>query len=105
MRASSPLSAARRTSRIRSTRPLRSPKGAAKSLRKYAADQAGQLVEEVGDIRGDLGIGGEQSVILVALGGEDVVVAGAEMDVAAEVSPSRRTTSVILRGSRRFGNP
>ena len=45
-----------------------------------------QMVEEIGHVRGDLGIGGEQSVILVASCGEDVVVAGTEVDIPAELS-------------------
>ena len=44
-----------------------------------------QMVEEIGHVRGDLGVGGEQSVILVASCGEGVVVAGAEVDIPAEL--------------------
>ena len=86
MRASSPFSAARRTSRIRSTKPSRNPNGATKSFRNcMRPSESRQMVEEIGHVRGDLGVGGEQSVILVASCGEGVVVAGAEVDIPAEL--------------------
>ena len=46
-----------------------------------------QVVEQVGDVGGDLLVGGEEAEILVGAGRDGVVVAGAEVDVPAQ--PSR----------------
>ena len=55
----------------------------AKALR---TPEAGDVVEEVGDVRGDLLVGGEETEVLVDPGGQRVVVARAEVDVAPERS-------------------
>ena len=46
--------------------------------------ESGQVVEEVGDVGGDVLVGGEEPVVLVGAGGDGVVVAGAQVDVAAQ---------------------
>ena len=46
--------------------------------------EAGQEVEQVGDVRADLLVGGEQPEVLVQARGLGVVVAGADVDVAAQ---------------------
>ena len=46
--------------------------------------EPGQVVEEIGDVVGDRLVGGEQAEVLVDAGGERVVVAGAEVDIAAQ---------------------
>ena len=48
--------------------------------------EAGQVVEEVGDVGSDLLVGREEAEVLVAAGGDGVVVAGAEMDIAAQAA-------------------
>ena len=54
---------------------------------------AGQHVEQVGDVVGQLGVGGEQPEVLVEARGLRVVVAGADVHVVPDAAPSRRTTS------------
>ena len=46
--------------------------------------EPGQVVEEVGDVGGDVLVGREEAEVLVDAGGDGVVVAGAEVDVAAQ---------------------
>ena len=48
------------------------------------ARQAGQDVEQVGDVRADLGPAGQQAEVDVQAGGLRVVVAGPDVDVAAQ---------------------
>src|SRR5205085_11986291 len=45
-----------------------------------------EMVEEVGDVGGNVLVGGEEPEVLVAAGGDGVVVAGAQMDVAAQTA-------------------
>ncbi len=47
--------------------------------------EPGDEVEEVGDVGGDLGVGGEEPDVLVRARGCGVVVAGSDVDVAAQV--------------------
>ena len=68
--------------------------------------EAGQVVEEVGDVRADVGVGREEAEVLVEPRRRGVVVAGADVGVAAQASsPSRRTTSVVFAWIFRFGKP
>ena len=46
--------------------------------------EARQQVEQVGDVGGDVVVGGEQAEVLVQAGGEGVVVAGADVGVPAQ---------------------
>ena len=48
--------------------------------------EAGEVVEEVGDVVRDLLVGGEQPEVLVDARGQGVVVAGADVDVAAQAA-------------------
>ena len=48
--------------------------------------EARQVVEEIGDVVGDLLVGGEQPEVLVDASSERVVVAGADVDVAAQAA-------------------
>ena len=62
--------------------------------------EAGEVVEEVGDVRGDVLVGGEEPEVLVEPRGAGVVVARADVDVAAEpaaLARGRRASS--SRGS------
>src|SRR5262245_21573629 len=42
------------------------------------------MVEEIGDVGSDVLVGGEEPVVLVTASGDGVVVAGAQVDVAAQ---------------------
>ena len=46
--------------------------------------EAGEVVEEVGNVGGDVLVGGEQAEVLVDAGGDGVVVPGPDVRVAAE---------------------
>ena len=45
---------------------------------------AGEVVEELGEVGAELGVGGEQAEVLVEVRGHRVVVAGADVAVAAD---------------------
>ena len=60
------------------------PRGDEKFFRRREAGDAGDGVEEVGHILGDVGAGGEEAEVGVEAGGGRMVVAGAEVDVAAD---------------------
>ena len=67
---------------------------------------AGEVVEEVGDVGGDVRIGGEEPEVLVQPRGLRVVVARADVDVADAARPpraGRRASS--SRGSSGSGTP
>src|SRR5258708_1312264 len=49
--------------------------------------EARQVVEEIGDVRRDVRVGGEEPEVLVRARGDAVVVPRAEMNVAAEAAP------------------
>ena len=85
MRARSPSVAAAATARISRTRPLRRVNGATSSFRNSLwPAEAGQVVEEVGDVRGDVVVGGEESDVLVLAGRRRVVVPRADVHVATQ---------------------
>ena len=66
IRASSPFAAARRTSRMRSTMPVaQAERGHEQLAEGLRPAEAAQIVEEIGDVGGDVRIGGEQAVVLV----------------------------------------
>ena len=61
------------------------------------ARQPGQVVEQVGHVRAELRPAGQQAEVHVQPGGLRVVVAGPDVDVAAQArTPSRRTTSAVF---------
>ena len=62
--------------------------------------EAGDEVEEVGDVGGDVGVGGEEPDVLVDPRGRRVVVAGADVDVAPQlVALARGRRASSSRGS------
>ena len=85
MRACSPAAAAAATARMRSTSSRRRLNGATRILRNACGPaEAGDEVEQVGDVGRDVGVGGEEADVLVEPRGGGVVVAGADVDVALE---------------------
>ena len=106
------------TLRISSIRRSRRLKGATRSLRNSSGlPKPGDVVEEVRHVLGDLRVGGEEPEVLVGARGDGVVVAGADVDVAASArrprggrraSPSRGSSgsgSRRRRGRRRARAP
>ena len=70
---------------ICSISPERTVRGATSSrLNRLRGAIAGQLVEQAGEVLADLRVGGEQAEVLVEAGGLGVVVAGADVAVAAQ---------------------
>ena len=72
---------------IFSTSPLRSVSGATSRRAVVAVlGVAGEVVEQVGDVGGDRRVDGEQPDVLVQPRGLRVVVAGPDVDVAAQAA-------------------
>ena len=108
IRACSPASAAAATARMCSTSSLRRLNGATRILRNALRPaEAGDEVEEVGDVGGDVRVGGEQADVLVDPRGRRVVVAGADVHVAPQpvaLAPDderRLRVDLQVAGSRR----
>ena len=82
----------RRRGRSGPARSIRSIRPAADAVRRHQQPAerglpavTGEHVEQVGDVGADLGIGGEHAEVLVQPGGLRVVVAGADVAVAADL--------------------
>jgi hypothetical protein len=58
--------------------------------------QPGELLEDLGHVGADLFVGGEEAEVGVEARRARVVVAGAQVHIAAQAAFSRRTTSSIL---------
>ena len=88
IRACSPSAAALATARISSTsRRAQVERRDEQLAERLRATEAGDVVEEVGDVGRDLLVGGEEPEVLVDPGGERVVVAGPDVDVAPQGIP------------------
>ena len=107
MRARLPSAAAEPTVRICSTRRVAEVVGRDEQLAELLRPgEAGQVVEEVGDVRGDVLVGGEDADVLVEPRRQRVVVARCRCARSgAGRSPSRRTTRVVFAWIFRFGKP
>ena len=85
MRACSPSPAALATARISSTRrPAQVERCDEELAERLRAAEPRDVVEEVGDVGGDLLVGREEAEVLVDAGCERVVVASPDVDVAPE---------------------
>src|SRR6185437_8040973 len=85
IRACSPAAAAAATARTCSTSRARRLNGATSSLAKaLRVPEAGDEVEQVRDVGGDLGVGGEDADVLVDARRRGVVVARADVHVPSE---------------------
>ena len=96
MRARLPAWAARASARISSTMPSCMVKGDCISDLSAARAQPGQLGEDLVHVLAQLGIGGQQAEVGVQARGTRMVVAGAQVGVAAQPALSRRSTTAIL---------
>ena len=96
----------RRPPRISSISALRRLNGATSSLRnRCGRPKPGQVVEEVGDVRRDVLVGREEPEVLVEPRRARVVVAGADVDVAAQLVALAADDERRLRVDLQVGEP
>ena len=106
IRAGLPAFAAAATSWISSIRPSAQAEGRDEQLAEaLRPSEASDVVEEVGDVGGDVLVGREEAEVLVDTRRESVVVARAEVDVTAEHSLLLAHDQRHLRVDLQAGKP